>query len=45
MKETKSTDLLKEMKRQNLDPKEWVLLEEAADRSVYSKKQILKWME
>lgn len=45
MAKTKSTDLLKEMEIQNLDPKEWVLLEEAANRSVYSKRQIKKLAE
>lgn len=41
-KTTKDTKLLKEMKRQNLDPKEWVLLEEAANNSIYSSRQIRK---
>ena len=43
--ETKSTKLLEEMKKENLNPNEWVILQEAVNKTVYSSRQIIKLAE
>lgn len=45
MKETKKDNLIEEMKKQNLNLREWATLEEAADKCRYSKPQINKLAE
>ncbi len=45
MTQSKNTYLLEEMKKQNLNPNEWVILQEATDKTIYSKRQILKLAE
>lgn len=45
MKETKKDNLIEEMKKQNLNLREWLTLTEAAKCSIYSKRQIYKLAE
>ncbi len=45
MTKSKNICLLEEMKKQNLNPNEWVILQEATDKTIYSKRQIKKLAE